>query len=92
MGGPNLLAVGVVQSRGGLPDEAPTVRHKAESSRTGPGVETEKWREARKAKSALAVYSTSKAVIAKEGIYDNSKRSRLLCDARSGVRARYVPG
>ncbi|KAH6947624.1 hypothetical protein HPB50_020325 [Hyalomma asiaticum] len=49
------------------------------------GVETEKWRAESKAKSALAVYSEGKAIIVKEGIYDNSKGSGLLCEARSGV-------
>ncbi|KAH7955536.1 hypothetical protein HPB52_001210 [Rhipicephalus sanguineus] len=49
-----------------------------------------------KAKRALALYWEAKTDIAKEALYDNSRGSGLLCEARSGVlrtrslRARYT--
>ncbi|KAH7984200.1 hypothetical protein HPB52_017967 [Rhipicephalus sanguineus] len=59
-------------------------------------VETERWRESGRAKRALALYREEKTDIAKEALYDNSRGSGLLCEARSGVirtrslRARYT--
>ncbi|KAH7946849.1 hypothetical protein HPB52_004974 [Rhipicephalus sanguineus] len=59
-------------------------------------VETERWRESGRAKRALALYWEAKTDIAKEALYDNSRGSGLLCEARSGVlrtrslRARYT--
>lgn len=47
--------------------------------------ETRKWQEACQQKSSLAVYCREKTEIRREWLYDNSKGSGLLAEARCGV-------